>query len=318
VEPLAFVEVLGRHDEVLARHPVYHWPARAGRAYDAQVLLDDPFVAPQHLSIEPAADGRYRVTDLQSVNGFSLRPSAQRVAQAEVGADDVIRMGRTQIRIRPQTYMVPPERRLRGIAVYRRPSAFVAAALVFLGMTLWGAWIGTTSRDEWASVLVPVLATALVVGVWVSVWSLVSRTVGGSASFAAHGFVACAALAAMGLAETLFDYLSFGFDARWLARAGTLCGAAVLAYMLYRHLRLSSRASRRSLGAIAAAIVALGFGVAAALERATETQRQGLQTYDETLKAPVFLWVAGGAPERFLAESAKLRREADDAARAND
>jgi hypothetical protein len=101
VEPLGFIEILGRHNDVLARHAVYRWPARVGRGYDAEVILDDPFVAPRHASIEPAADGRFRIADLQSVNGFSLPPSAQRVAEAEVGPDDVVRLGRTQIRIRP-------------------------------------------------------------------------------------------------------------------------------------------------------------------------------------------------------------------------
>jgi FHA domain len=316
VEALAFVEILGRHNDVLARHPVYRWPALAGRAYDAGIILDDPFVAPRHVSIEPAADGRYRVSDLQTVNGLSLPPSAQRLTEADVGPDDVVRLGRTQIRIRPPSYAVRPEQQLRATAFYRRPAAFGAAAAVFAGLTLWGAWVGTTSRDEWASLIFPTMLTCVAVAVWISVWSLVSRTVGGRANFAAHGFVACAALAAIALTGTLFDYLSFGFDAHWLDRAGTGAGAALAAFMLYRHLRLNSRAPRRRLAVIAVLVVAAGFGVAAGIERAGETRREGQQRYDNALKPPAFLWASGVAPEVFLAEGAKLRRRADAAARA--
>lgn len=318
MEPLAFVEVLGRHNDVLARHPVYRWPARAGRAYDGEIILDDAYLAPRHLSIEPAADGRFRVSDLQTVNGLSLPPAALRVNEAEVGPDDVVRLGRTQIRIRRPDYVVRAEQQLRATSLYRRPAAFAIAASILAGLTLWSAWVETSSRDEWASLVFPTMATCIAVAVWISVWSLVSRTVGGRANFAAHGFVACAALAAIDAAGTLFECLSFGFDARWLDRAGTAAGAALAAAMLYRHLRLNSRAPRRRLGAIALLVVAAGLGVAAGIERAGETRREGVQRYDNTLKPPAFLWASGIAPEAFLAAGATLRRKADAAARSAD
>ena len=316
MEPLAFVEILGRHNDVLARHPVYRWPARAGRGYDAENILDDPYVAPRHLSIEPAADGRFRVSDLQTVNGLSLPPAALRVNEAQVGPDDVVRLGRTQIRIRPPTYAVRAEQRLRATSFYRRPAAFAIAASILVGLTLWSAWVATSSRDQWASLVFATMLTGVAVAVWISVWSLVSRTVGGRANFSAHGFVACAALAAIALCGTLFDYLSFGFDAHWLDRAGSAAGAALAAVMLYRHLRLNSRAPRRRLALIAVLVVAAGIGVAAGIERAGETRREGMQRYDNTLKPSAFLWASGVAPEVFLAGGAKLRREADAAARA--
>jgi len=318
VEPIAFVEVLGRHNDVQARHPVYRWPARVGRGYDADVILDDPFVAPRHLGIEPVADGRFKVSDLQTVNGISLPPAAERVAQADVGPDDVVRLGRTQIRIRPPSYAVRPEAQLRAAALYRRPAAFAVAAAMLLVLTVWSAWVGTTSRDEWASLLFPSIITVIAVGAWISVWSLVSRTVGGRANFAAHGFVACAVLAASVVAGALFEYLSFGFNERWLDHAGTAALAALAGYMLYRHLRLNSRAPRKTLGLVAVCVVAAGFGIAAGLERAGETRREGMQRYDHALKPPAFLWVAGVAPEAFLAEGEKLRHQADALARTGD
>lgn len=317
MEALAFVEVLGRHGEVQARHAVYRWPARVGRGYDAEIILDDPFVAPRHASIEPAGDGRFKVSDLQSVNGLSVSPSSRRVPEAEVGPEDVVRLGRTQIRVRAPSYAVLPEQRMRAVALHRRPGSFVAAAGVLLALTLWSAWVMTSARDEWATLLFPALVIAAVAGVWISVWALVSRTVGGRANFAAHGFVACAGLAAIELADTLFDYLSFGFDARWLEHGGTAVLAALAGAMLYRHLRLNSRATRRQLGFIAALIVAAGFGVGAGVERAAETRREGMQGYDNTLKSPAFLWVAGEPPGAFLAAADALQRAADAAAGAD-
>lgn len=316
MEPLAFVEVLGRHGDVLARHPVHHWPVRAGRGYDADIILDDPFVAPRHLQIEPAVDGRFRVTDLDSVNGISFPPSAQRVSSGEVGPDDIVRLGQTQIRVRAPSYAVRPEVRLRATSMYRRPLSFAVMAAALLGLVVLNAWIAAVQQDERLYMVFPIVAVCTALGIWISLWSLVSRMVGGRANYAAHGFVACAGITALALAETLVEYASFGFHLRWLNYAGTAAAAAIFAYMLYRHLRLNSRAPRRTLGILAAIVSVVAFGAVAGLEMAGDSAREGMQSYDSTLKPPAFLWVQGITPEAFLGDAARLKRKVDALARA--
>jgi len=315
VEPLAFVEILGRHGDVMARHPVYRWPVRAGRGYDVDIILDDRFVAPRHLQIEPALNGRFRVTDLDSVNGISLVPSARRIGSGEVGPDDIVRLGQTQIRVRAPSYAVRPEVRLRATSMYRRPLSFAIMSAALLGLVVLNAWIAAVQQDERLFMVFPIVAVCIGVGIWISLWSLVSRMVGGRANFAAHGFVACAGLTALALAETLVDYSSFGFHLRWLNYAGTAAAAAIFAYALYRHLRLNSRAPRRRLGIIAAIVSVVAFGVAAGLELAGDSAREGRQVYDPTLKPPAFLWVPGITPEAFLGDGARLKRRVDALAR---
>lgn len=312
---LAFVEVLGRHDDVLARHPVYRWPALAGRGYDADIILDDPFVAPRHAQIEPLENGRFRVSDLQTVNGISLPPSPGRVGSTEVGPDDVVRLGQTQIRVRAPSYAVRPELKLRATALYRRPLSFAVAAAVLLVLVLWSAWVATTQPEERASIAFPAIGMAAAVAIWISIWALVGRAAGGRANFAAHGFVVCAAFIAMALTDTLLDYLSFAFHASWLDSAGFVVAGAILAYMLYRQLRLNSRASRRRLGIAAVLTTVVGFAGVAGLEQASESQHEGIQRYDGTLKAPLFLMVPGISPEAFVSEAQRLKRKVDAMAR---
>lgn len=315
MEPLAFIEVLGRSNEVLVRHPVYRWPARVGRAYDADVILDDPFVAPRHLQIEPAADGRFAVSHLQSVNGVSLPPSRKRVASAEVGPDDFVRLGQTQIRVRAPSYAVRPELPLRSTAIYRRPWSFALMFAVLLGLVVWNGWVVAIHPEERGTLVFPTVVLVVAVTIWISIWALVSRTVGGRANFAAHGFVACAGLAALLSSEKLFEYLSFALGANWPGAIGTVAVAAVFAYMIYRHLRLNSRASNRRLGVAAVIASAVAYGAVAGLEYAGRAARQGLQQYDAILKAPVFLMVSGISPEAFLIEGERLKHAVDAVAR---
>ena len=317
MEPLAFVEVLGRHNDVLTRVPVYRWPARAGRGYDSDVILDDPFVASSHVQIEPAADGRFRVSDLQSVNGISLMPSAARRDAVEVGPEDVVRLGHTQIRVRTPAYAVQPELALRATALYRQVPAFAVLAGLLIALVVWQAWIATTSRDEKVFFVYPAVSMCVAAGAWISIWSLVGRTVGGRANFAAHGSIACAGLIALMLSDTVGDYLSFGFSAHWLEYAGAVAGAAAFAYMIYRHLRLNSRAPRRKLAVFAVIASVVVIGAAFGLDVAQDYGRDGKLRYDQTLKPPVFLWVSGVAPEAFLAQGERLKEKADAAARAD-
>lgn len=313
--PLAHVEVLGRHGDVLARHPVYRWPAFAGRAYDADVILDDRFVAPRHVQIEPLEDGRFRITDLQSVNGICRPPSSNRVASAEVGPDDVVRLGQTQVRVRASSYAVAPELRLRATSFYRRPLSFGISGALLLALVMWNAWTTTIRPEQRVEIVMPALSMALGVAVWISIWSLVGRATGGRANFAAHGFVACLALVVLNLTETLTEYLTFAFHVGWLTTAGIVAGAVILAYMLYRQLRLTSRASPRRLGTAAVLTTVLVFATGAGLEMANEWQQEGAQKYDGTLKSPAFLLVPGITPEAFVADGERLKRKVDAMAR---
>lgn len=315
MEPLAFVDVLGRHAEVLARHPITRWPACVGRNYDGDVILDDPYVAPRHLRIEPAADGRFAVSDLQTVNGIMLLPSGKRVLEAQIGPEDVLRIGQTQIRIRPVSYAAKPEMLLRADGVHRRSPGFAISATMLLAFVLWSAWIEAAAQDEKIYLVYPAVGTCVAVGLWIAIWALVGRAAGGRDNFAGHGFVACAGLVAIMVASTLSDYLSFGFDADWLDYVGIGAAAVIFAYMIYRHLRLNSRSPRKSLAVVSAIASLTVCGALAALQVASDWPLEGKMRYDRTIKAPAFLWVKGAGIPAFLAGGEKLKTKADAFAR---
>ena len=70
MDALAYLEVVDRHGDVVARHAIYGSTARIGRGYEADVILDDPYIAPEHVTLEPIGSGRFRLTDLDTQNGI--------------------------------------------------------------------------------------------------------------------------------------------------------------------------------------------------------------------------------------------------------
>ena len=290
---------------------MYRWPARVGRAYDADVIVDDPFVAPLHVLIEPAGDGRFSVSDLGSVNGIRLSARGERVETATLGPDDLVRVGQSQIRIRAPGHRVADERPMRAVALYRRPLAFTLLAFLTIAVFLWNAWVLTSDDNDRFDMIYPTVAMTIVVAVWIAMWSFISTAVGSRLNFAAHGSVACAGVIALIAVETLFDYVAFAFDVSWADYVGGGATAVLLAYIVFRHLRLNSRAKTRGLAMVAGTISLVMCGMAAGLGLALELSREGGQRYSDAIKPPAFLFVHGQSAEVFLSDVQALKGEVD-------
>jgi len=298
----------------MARHPVWRWPSRIGRSYEADVIVDDPFVAPAHLNVGVTAEGRFVVEDLQTVNGMAVLPSAERRALAEVGPEDIIRIGHTQLRIRPRSYTVAPEQTIRRGATYRRPLMFVIVAAIVLATFVWDASVTVRDNDEKALVVMSVLAIITVGIVWIAIWSLASRTAGRRANFAAHGFIACVGVLALEIWTTCIGYAAFGLDAGWLESLGVAGTAVLFGYVVYRHLRLASRARRQVHATVAAIVVILAFGGGAMMTNLMTAMDPSAQIHSRNLKAPVFLWVRGVSPTAYISGAEDLKRAVDELA----
>ena len=77
--PLGYIEILDAKGNVSERVRVESFPIHIGRAYTNDIVVDDPYVCPMHLTIESEEGGRLIARDLDSVNGLHLRADNKRV-----------------------------------------------------------------------------------------------------------------------------------------------------------------------------------------------------------------------------------------------
>ena len=84
---MIFVEVIDRRGRVLSRSRVETLPFRIGRAYDADLILDDPHVSPLHAVVERDAEGRLRLRDADSRNGIALEGGRERLPAVTLDGD---------------------------------------------------------------------------------------------------------------------------------------------------------------------------------------------------------------------------------------
>src|SRR5699024_10939198 len=107
-----WIEVLARDGGVHSRERIDAAEARVGRAFDNDVVVEDPHVAPHHLRIFRGDDGELVAEDLGSINGLYAEHGAARVPRLSLRNAPGIRIGRTILRVHDAAHAVAPEKPL--------------------------------------------------------------------------------------------------------------------------------------------------------------------------------------------------------------
>jgi hypothetical protein len=265
-----WIEVLSRHGEVAARERIDAAEARIGRAFDNDVVVDDPHVAPHHLRIFRGADGELVAEDLGSLNGLYSEHGAKRVAQLPLAKEPGIRIGRTTLRVHDALHAVAPERPLTPPRAHARWAATLGAGLLALFLLV--QWLNLTAEPGANVVLLPLLGLVTALALWTSFWAVLSRIFFGQARFALQMRIAVTAFLALLLWGQLAETLSFGLAWREMAEYAPLGAWAVLAATCYAHLHaIGPRHMRFAMGLVIALI-----GAAAGLQYVTKSETRNL------------------------------------------
>jgi hypothetical protein len=235
---------------------------RIGRAYGNDVIVDDPYVSPEHLSLMEE-DGRIVAVDLESGNGVHDVGGRRRVARLELGSDAIVRIGETLLRIRRQSDPVPPALPVSGgpwpIRWLRHGpialASFALAPLIFAA----GSLLAVPDEPEdtvgiAAMFLVVVLA-------WAGVWALVTHAVCHEWRLLAQAAVVWTFLAVDMAVDLVQDYVYFLFPAPYGDGFASASGAGLLAWLLCMHLAIATvlPPRRRTLVGVGAAVAIVAF-----------------------------------------------------------
>ena len=210
MERLAWVEILDRHGDVAMRHPVQAWPLRLGRAYDSDIVLDDPYIAPHHLEITQAENGSYQLLGLNSINGVMINNFPCKKADAIVSPNDVLRLGQTQLRIRPLDFAVAAEKPLTNVVWSRSWVGMIFGFALLLLAHLLSLWLEYSRDDSYKLLVSPLLSDIPLLLLWAGFWALIGRVLSGSGNFIAHAVLASLVIAVIFiLAGILAMYIDF-------------------------------------------------------------------------------------------------------------
>ena len=306
---MIWIEVVSRSRDVIARHRCLGPEIRIGRSYDNDVVLDDPYVAPQHLRIRRSDAGRWIAEDLGSANGLYLEHGRDRFGWLELDGNRPIRIGHTYLRLREAGNAVAPERAYQQRS--RMWPALVALGALLVAIEIGSNWLGETAEPKLSQYLVPVLTVSLLLAAWTAVWSVLSRIFSGQTRVERNLLIALAGMVIYSLYRQLAEFAAFSFSWRALAAYQYIGIWSLLAAVCFLHLREVSP-SRLSLKAgLVVGLLATGIGVQ--LLNQSEL-RTGVDREAAILRLlpPAFRLAPAQTEETFFADIEALKTQLDD------
>lgn len=245
------VEVRDARGRLLSRHPVTNPQIRVGRAFDNDVVVDDPHVDPHHAVLDVGEEGAtVRVSDLGSVNGTRL---GRRSAAAEGESwplGQPIEVGRTTLTIFATDAPIAPALPLQSNLVRAVSASRLRAFALIAGTGLYffvSLYLVDYDEEGWAYSIGGALVMVLLLVLWAGAWALGGKLASRPSAFTAHlGWVGAFTLLALPI-DLAASYVTFLFPASsGLATATWIVAAwALVSALLFGHIELVSRRSRR-------------------------------------------------------------------------
>lgn len=312
MEAPLILEILDRFGKVRERHKLESFPVRLGRGYNNDIILDDPFISPNHVEIKLDSDGHLLISDLKSENGlFSLHP-LQRHDLLTINDNQRIRIGHTDIRFRSELFHIkdtvldrvrPSQLHLLFTNLVMFPIFWLFSVSVFLGYYYQQSFSDVTLN----ALLGQIIPLLIFIFLWASGWSIVSKVVTHKFYFGYHAILTSMVMAGFYLIEPLFEYIEFAYPITGLADNLTLITDIGLpAILLYGNLRQSTTLSKRGARNTALLSSFLVIGVIYLISYVHQPEFNGQPQYSEVLKAPMFNTHHGESVTDFFADSKAL------------
>jgi hypothetical protein len=315
MDRVIFVELLDRRGDVVRRERVTTLPARIGRAYDSDVIIDDPHVCRTHALLEDTGTGALQLRDLDSLNGLVRLPSREHVNVVSLSPDTVVQLGRTQLRVRDAAHAVAD-----SIRISKRPhlvewslnhwTAALAWVVLLLVVGIFGATREATADIRWTWIATVQGSVLLAILAWAGAWGLVTRLMTHRSRFVAHLAISVLSVIASQLQHRIFGLAQFLFAPIGPLQIGNQLGTSlVFAAAIFAHLSVlaAGPVARRVFAAAGVGVAVLALGLAN--DFAEEPDWLVTLPYWSRLEPVPAAWLPVDSPEAFFADVEGMEAE---------
>lgn len=187
-----------------------------GRAWDNDVVLQDPYVDADHLRIAFDDQGDMVVYDRASANGtlINAKPVQQGGQIYHLGEE--IAVGDTTLKVMDVSVDVEPAIIRSGWFGFGNHflslSSFIGLTLFTLSLLMLSAWAFSNRPYGLAEASVGLLSSSLILLVWSLFFGFVSKLVRGQANFRVHWVLACLLLIFLNLTGLVLDVFKFNLQ----------------------------------------------------------------------------------------------------------
>jgi hypothetical protein len=307
---MIWVEILSRHRDVTARFRIAGPELRIGRGYDNDVIVDDPYVAAQHLRVFRDEAGQLVAEDLGSVNGTFLDGGRSRQARIVVDGARTIRIGQTFLRVREIGHAVERERVARPERAILPILGAAALGAATLGFYLLKVWLTQTAEPRISSYLTPSLTIIATVLVWAGLWALLSRIFSGRSHFLRNLVIVLTGAFVLSLSNEFAQISAFAWTWPAASTYQYVVIWSILAVICFFHLREVGPARLWLKGAIVTTVLVTVIA-AQTLQQSEAFSDSGRQNTTRLLMPPAFRAVPFRDESAFFGGIADLKATLD-------
>ncbi len=309
-----FVEQLTPDGEVLHRTKVSHLPIRIGRAYDNDIILDDPHTAAYHAQVEFNQLDELIISDLGSANGITHANT--RETFFVIDGDKMYRLGHTRLRIRTADYKVAAE--VSDLTNHRWEGLLPALTglVLLLATALLSTWLADLNQGTLSKYLLELVSVfGFAIG-WSGIWALFSKLFTGHARFGRHLFIASAGLAFLELWEHISGLVAYAFSWEVLLTFSLHYLIVICAVILYFHFLTAGNKRPGRLKVYLATLAILSSVITMTKEYQTSNHLSD-ELYMSRIYPPAVRLSRDHSLEEFMADMQGLKEQVDEARKDN-
>jgi hypothetical protein len=313
---MIWVEILSRNHDVTARHAfdvTNRDRITIGRAYDNDVVIDDPYVAPHHVALVRSTvdDAEAWVAeDAGSLNGMFIDRVKRKQSRVTVADDRIMHIGRSSFRVRSSATRVAPERAMPTPGHgWKLAIAFLIA---LIAIEIASTWLGEITEPKLSRYLFLLLGLASVLLIWTTIWSVLCRVFSGFAKFDRHLLIATGGVLLLSILNEFTRYGAYAFSLPMLSGYEYIATWLVAGGILFFHLREISPQHWRLKSAIVSIVAAVGIG-STWLSQIEAQKIAGKAQFLREMQPPTLQIVPSQTQDAFFAEAEALKPKLDKA-----
>lgn len=185
---------------------------KIGRSFANDVVLSDPYVAPEQIEINNIND-RWLIRVLDDTNPVMLNGNPVKGIDVEVHSGDRLTLGRTHVYVFSRDHKFEKTRKLlfSGWLYHNRMGPFIPVMTVVLAscISFFQAYLGLSREIEYRPLISGTLMLILLISLWAASWSLIGRLLRNQLSFFINLMFTAAAVSLYMILYPLGEYIEY-------------------------------------------------------------------------------------------------------------
>lgn len=306
------LEVLDRSGKVVQRMELDQNELKIGRDYDNDLILDDQYVCPRHISVMVQGD-KLIVEDRDSINGIFQNKYHFKGEKLTLSSNEAFRIGHTTLRYRSADTALQPTKVDRHIRSsfwsLQNPLLIFLITLILVGFIIMEAVFSQTEETDNVKTLAESIPAVMTIFSWAGLWALFGKLMIDRFSFLTHLGIFSAANVGFYLSSIILGYIfyAFGFDSAF-STSFVIVIASIVIWMIFTHLGYSTRMTSRSMLTFSIVMTLIGTGFYFLQSQVIQSEFNYLPSYEVILKSPDFNFVQGDSLGSFFSDTEKLKK----------